>query len=78
MITLENMSWIRANDAKIRKSQSNDRHKSLNELNESPLSEFLIFKYNKFCVKVRFGHRRNMAIFLVLSLAICLKVYYLI
>lgn len=52
MMTLENMSWTRANNAKIRKSQSDDRHKSLNEPNQSLLCEFLIFKYMKFCVKV--------------------------
>lgn len=77
-MTLENMSWKRANNAKIRKSQSDDRHKSLNEPNESPLFEFLIFKYKKFCVELKFGYGKNMVIFMALSLVIWLKVYYLI
>lgn len=76
-MTLQNMSRTRANNAKITKSQSDGRHKSLNRPKKSPLCEFLIFKYKKFCVKMRFGYRKNMGIFLALSLAVCLKVYYL-
>lgn len=74
----KNKSWTRANNAKVRKSQSGDRHKSLNELNKSFICEFLIFKYMTFCAKVRSDHNKNMGIFVALSLAIWLKVYYLI